>query len=85
MQPLTDEERKKLCEALRRKARAGSWRVPMCEEAADEIERLAKKDTTSKDLIGALTYDNKRLAEEVKKLKDELNLVRQDEERFIYD
>lgn len=41
MQGLTDGERKRLCEALRQKGLTGPVRVPMCAEAADEIERLA--------------------------------------------
>jgi HAMP domain-containing protein len=38
---MTDEERQKLCAALRQKGLTGPVRVPMCAEAADEIERLA--------------------------------------------
>jgi hypothetical protein len=41
---VTDEERQKLCEALRRRAELGPVRVPMCSEAADEIERLAAEN-----------------------------------------
>jgi hypothetical protein len=41
MKPLTVEKRKELVNALRQKADTGFVRVPICGEAADEIELLA--------------------------------------------
>lgn len=64
MQPLTDEERKKLTKNLREYANELTFEGLLAHDAANEIERLVA---------------------EVQKLKDELELVRHDEERFIYD
>jgi hypothetical protein len=38
---MTDKERQRLCYYLRKLAQVGPTRVPICAEAADEIERLA--------------------------------------------
>jgi hypothetical protein len=40
---MTDEERQKLCAKLRRFSSIGEWYAAICEEAANEIERLAKE------------------------------------------
>lgn len=72
MQQLTSEERKKLIARLR-----GAWQwvrsddYQLCLDAARGIEGQHQ--------------EIERLTAEVQKLKDELELVRRDEERFIYD
>lgn len=53
---MTDEERQKLCEDLRRTAQEHWW-ADHCEDAADEIERLAKENVILKSDIIKLKSD----------------------------
>jgi hypothetical protein len=73
---MTDEERQQLCERLRRLDLERDVGI----KAADEIERLAAKDATSRDLIGALTYENKA-GSEIERLVQERKIERLMQER----
>jgi HAMP domain-containing protein len=66
---MTDEEQKKLIAALRQKGLTGPVRVPMCAEAADEIEQLAGRLQTTLVMYGERNKEIERLANEVETLK----------------
>jgi hypothetical protein len=76
---MTNEERQKLCEALR----SGSWGEPpsreTCDDAADELERLAKDVAFWKarwrDTGEQANIQIERLEKEVARLKDEYGVL----------